>query len=43
MDVSAATDVLTGLVAAITAIGALKLAPAATSVAFKWIKGAIFG
>lgn len=43
IDVSAATDVLTALVATIGVIGALKIAPAATAVAYKWVKGAIFG
>lgn len=43
MDVSAATDVLEGLVATFALIGAAKIAPAATAVAWKWIKGAIFG
>ena len=43
MDVSEAVGILAGLTAAITLIGASKLAPAATAVAFKWLKGAIFG
>lgn len=43
MDVSAATDVLEGLVVTIGLIGAAKVAPAATAVAWKWIKGTIFG
>lgn len=43
MDISEATTILGGLTVAIAAIGALKLAPAATAVAFKWVKGAIFG
>lgn len=43
MDVSEAVTILAGLTAAITLLGAAKLAPAATAVAFKWLKGAIFG
>lgn len=43
IDVSGATDILTALVVTIGAIGALKIAPAATAVAYKWVKGAIFG
>lgn len=43
MDVSGAVEVLAGLTVAITALGAAKLVPAATAVAFKWVKGAIFG
>lgn len=43
MDVSEATTILAGLTATIALIGAAKLAPAATAVAFKWLKGAIFG
>lgn len=42
VDVSGAVSILGGLTAAIASIGAAKLAPAATSVAFKWVKGAIF-
>lgn len=43
IDVSAAVAVLAGLTAAISALGVAKLVPAATAVAFKWVKGAIFG
>lgn len=42
MDVGDAVAVIAGLTAAITLLGAAKLVPAATSVAFKWLKGAIF-
>ncbi len=42
IDVSAATDYLAALTAAITLIGAAKLGPAGLSMAFKWVKGAIF-
>ena len=42
LDISAATGILGGLTAAIVSIQSLKLAPAATSMAFKWVKGAIF-
>ncbi|WP_305817108.1 major capsid protein [Photobacterium leiognathi] len=42
LDVSAATTILSGITAAVAAIGVAKLAPAATSVAFKWAKGALF-
>ncbi|PSU45376.1 hypothetical protein C9J12_22685 [Photobacterium frigidiphilum] len=42
IDVSGAVSIIGGLTAAVAAIGAAKLAPAATSVAFKWVKGAIF-
>ncbi|HHA2593388.1 TPA: major capsid protein [Stenotrophomonas maltophilia] len=38
-----ALEILGGLSATIALIGAAKLAPAAISVGFKWIKGAIFG
>lgn len=43
IDVSSALAYLAALTAAITAIGAAKLGPAGLSVAFKWVKGAIFG
>lgn len=43
MDVAEAVAVLVGLTAGINLIGAAKLLPAATSVAWKWLKGAIFG
>lgn len=42
IDVSAATEYLAALTGAITLIGAAKLGPAGLSVAFKWVKGAIF-
>ncbi|WEM45788.1 hypothetical protein PTW35_22200 (plasmid) [Photobacterium sp. DA100] len=42
VDVSGAVTVIAGITAAVSAIGVAKLAPAATSVAFKWVKGAIF-
>ncbi|MDF2186303.1 major capsid protein [Grimontia hollisae] len=42
IDVSGAVTVIGTITAAVTAVGAAKLAPAATSVAFKWVKGAIF-
>ncbi|WP_283131796.1 hypothetical protein [Enterovibrio norvegicus] len=42
IDVSGAVALIGGITAAVTAVGAAKLAPAATSVAFKWVKGAIF-
>lgn len=38
-----ALQILGGLAATIGLIGAAKLAPAAISVGFKWLKGAIFG
>lgn len=43
MDVGDAVAVLAGLTATIGLIGAAKLVPAATAVAWKWLKGAIFG
>ncbi|WP_423172749.1 MULTISPECIES: major capsid protein [unclassified Stenotrophomonas maltophilia group] len=43
LDATAALEILGGLAATIGLIGAAKLAPAAISVGFKWIKGAIFG
>ena len=43
LDATEALAILAGLVAVIGAIGAAKLAPAAISVGFKWLKGAIFG
>lgn len=43
LDASAALTVFAGLAAVIGSIGAAKLAPAAISVGFKWLKGAIFG
>ncbi|HIF9125261.1 TPA: major capsid protein [Photobacterium damselae] len=42
VDVSGAVTIIGGITAAVAAIGAAKLAPAATSVAFKWAKGALF-
>lgn len=42
IDVSAAVTALGLMTAAITAVGAAKLGPAGISVAFKWVKGAIF-
>lgn len=42
IDISAALAPLGALAAAITGIGAAKLGPAGISVAFKWVKGAIF-
>jgi len=43
LDATAAITILGTLAASIAAIGAAKLAPAAISVGFKWLKGAIFG
>ncbi|WP_164745111.1 hypothetical protein [Stenotrophomonas indicatrix] len=43
LDATAALTVLAGLGASLGLIGAAKLAPAAISVGFKWLKGAIFG
>lgn len=43
MDVTAAVTAIGAITAAVTLIGAAKLLPAATSVGFKWAKGAIFG
>lgn len=43
LDATAALTVLGSLSAALGLIGAAKLAPAAISVGFKWLKGAIFG
>ena len=43
LDASSALNVLLGLSAVLGTIGAAKLAPAAISVGFKWIKGASFG
>lgn len=43
LDASTALTILAGLAAVLGTIGAAKLAPAAISVGFKWIKGAIFG
>lgn len=43
LDATAALTVLGGLAASLGLIGAAKLAPAAISVGFKWLKGAIFG
>lgn len=43
LDVSAALAVFVSLAAVLGSIGAAKLSPAAISVGFKWIKGAIFG
>lgn len=43
LDATEALTILAGLVTVIGAIGAAKLAPAAVSVGFKWLKGAIFG
>lgn len=43
MDVADAVAVLVGLTATAGVIGAAKLLPAATSVAWKWAKGMIFG
>lgn len=42
VDVSGAVTIIGGITAAIAAIGAAKLAPAATAVAFKWAKGSLF-
>lgn len=41
-DVSEATPYFTALIAAITVIGGVKLAPAAVAVGFKWLKATIF-
>lgn len=43
MDVSDAVDAIALITAGVAAIGAAKLLPAATSVGWKWLKGAIFG
>lgn len=43
LDATEALTILAGLVGVIGTIGAAKLAPAAISVGFKWLKGAIFG
>lgn len=43
MDATEAIAVLVALTATISLIGAAKLLPAATSVGWKWLKGAIFG
>ncbi|MFK3847847.1 MULTISPECIES: hypothetical protein [Bacteria] len=43
LDATAALTVLATLAGTIGLIGAAKLAPAAISVGFKWLKGAIFG
>ena len=43
MDTTAVVAIFVGLTAAAAAIGAAKLIPAATSVAFSWVKGMIFG
>lgn len=42
VDVTGAVAIIGGMTAAIAAIGAAKLAPAATAVAFKWAKGSLF-
>ncbi|KJF83665.1 hypothetical protein UA31_00715 [Photobacterium angustum] len=42
VDVSGALTIVAGITVAVAAIGAAKLAPAATAVAFKWAKGALF-
>ncbi|KXB19707.1 major capsid protein [Xylella fastidiosa] len=42
-DASAAVTALGGIAGAVALIGAAKLAPAAISVGWKWLKGAIFG
>ncbi|PSV27089.1 major capsid protein [Photobacterium sp. GB-56] len=42
VDVTGAVAIIGGITVAIAAIGAAKLAPAATAVAFKWAKGALF-
>lgn len=43
MDVSDALTNIALITAGVAAIGAAKLAPAAVSVGWKWLKGAIFG
>lgn len=43
LDATEALTILASLAAVIGGIGAAKLAPAAISVGFKWLKGAIFG
>lgn len=43
LDATEALVILASLVGVMGAIGAAKLAPAAISVGFKWLKGAIFG
>jgi len=43
LDATEALTILAGLVGVMASIGAAKLAPAAISVGFKWLKGAIFG
>lgn len=43
MDTEAAVTAIGLITAGVAAIGAAKLLPAATSVGWKWLKGAIFG
>ncbi|RLK55908.1 hypothetical protein BCL79_0280 [Stenotrophomonas rhizophila] len=43
LDATEALVILASLVGVVGAIGAAKLAPAAISVGFKWLKAAIFG
>lgn len=43
MDVADAVAVIAGITVGTNLIGAAKLLPAATSVGWKWLKGAIFG
>lgn len=43
IDVSAAVAAIAGITAAVAAVGIAKFAPAATAVAYKWVKAAIFG
>lgn len=42
LDVSGAVTIIGLTTAAISSVGLAKLTPAATAVAFKWVKGAIF-
>ena len=43
MDVADAVTAIAAITVAVSAIGAAKLLPAATSVGWKWAKGGIFG
>lgn len=43
MDTTDAVGAIAAITVGVAAIGAAKLLPAATSVGWKWLKGAIFG
>lgn len=43
VDVSEAVTAIGMITAAVAAVGVAKFAPAATAVAYKWVKAAIFG